>query len=562
MLKLWILNLILFPIVLFAHVEGESPVEFFFPKGRKIKSAPAQLSFKLINKIDEEIVPLEKLEKVHQYKLHAFLFDTSLEIFQHLHPTCDEKGNWTLPITLESKGNYYLWVQGTLKETQTTFAANALITVEEGKPGVKIKPFQESKRGSVLQREAKIRIDASLIAGWANPTTIELQRLDKKAFQLQPLLGEPAHIILISQDGRIFEHAHAMDILHPGGHAHTLSKKTREEAEKLWKEKGIQLLQAPLEVSKEGNYRVWVQFKESDEEMAIPLDLTFGGEIAWKKQDPTLPTSSFQYTPGKEISWKQYKEREADSWNEFKKFREREWPQAVQSFQKFQEGLEKEILPALFYALKDPLAVVSYQTFTDPKERHQGKYETSQDDAAGLRVVWLSKVQSRLISIIFFFELDLASLKNGMIRFQPISQQDAMRVRVEVKELDHMGRGFIGLSYEIHMDTGKVKTLFPGIYFTIEEKQPGKGITTHAHADMCLMCHHDRSYFTPQQLTQSFKNEFGELPGYIDFLSWARKINTDEKVITELKKQLSTPRKTFTLPGLLEAIAKRGNLPL
>jgi hypothetical protein len=272
-----------------------------------------------------------------------------------------------------------------------------------------------------------------------------------------------------------------------------------------------------------------------------------------RAQEPSWPASPYAYRPGERLSWEEYERLEA------RYFDPATVGKAAQALAVFNRELERETLPALRALFSDPLSVVAYAGFTHPSERHSGKYRTAKDDGAGLRVVWQRYVpvaggpgQVRLISAILFYDYDLAARK-----FRLISESDALRVRVEVKE-PVKGRGFVGLSYVLRMDRNfRVRSLAPGVYVRDNGELKDKRFTDTAQPEHCSMCHTSRNLIPLAHLKGAYQNDFALFQGPKDFMKFLRAANLRPSALQAAQEALAHPKRTFLPVGLLDAIRAR-----
>jgi len=205
------------------------------------------------------------------------------------------------------------------------------------------------------------------------------------------------------------------------------------------------------------------------------------------------------------------------------------------------------------------MSVVAYENFTDPEVRYRAQYQRrSRDDSAGLRVVWILNAsnqnnasEKRRISIILFYDFDFSSQ-----RFRLITEEDAMRVRVEL-ERRNGGGGIIGLSYVVRSDpNNRVTALEPGIYVHNNGELRDPRFTDSAQPEHCTMCHRSRAtYLSQRDWERASRNEFGELEGYRDFIAWLRQ--RSPQLEAQVRPILARPKQNFLPAGMVEAIRQR-----
>ncbi len=149
------------------------------------------------------------LELVHEKKIHLITVDESLNWFNHTHPEQQADGHYKLTTTFPAAGKYYLFSDFKVSDANATINRQELMVT-----------------GNVVTNRVK---DAekliSAIDGYNltlvksgefktnKPQTLAIQiEKDGKALtgkELQPYLGAPAHVMVISRADIEFLHIHA-----------------------------------------------------------------------------------------------------------------------------------------------------------------------------------------------------------------------------------------------------------------------------------------------------------------------------------------------------------------
>ncbi len=521
--------------VLFAHELDGSRIEIE-PEWEGVQKADVRsLQFQLIDRKKKETIEEKHLKETNKHYLHAFIFDSNQEYFARLHPVFDE-GVWKIEVNPPKKGKYFIWIQATLKDGNDEVAGVTRLETAGGVP-------TSQRRASDIQVQFQ---SSTLRANDETMGVLSFQTSKGKKPELVPYYEAPAHVVVVSRDGKRLIHTHAIDpegkfkVTESHAHRFSLRKFDLTEADK-------KFLLMPLEFAVAGNYRAWVEFKVGKDVITAPFDLKVLPEIAYRPQDASWPKVTGNYVAGLKLPWEEFQKLEEKYYKEYARHRERE------GLIMLSRVIEKETLPALLHVFADPLTVVSYEIFTDPIKRQKAEYELGGDQAAGLRVVWIGKAQGKFVTVIFFYDYDFRER-----RFHLISEKDAMRVRVEVAQL-HEGNGIVGLSYVLtHDKKGKIKAIEPGVYVDSEGKVMDKRFSEMAQPDRCNLCHHVRTpYLNQEELSLAMDNNFADNEGYKDFLAWAESKDKDPKLKLELTQILNRPKSHFLPEGLIEAIKDR-----
>ncbi|MBK9126249.1 MAG: hypothetical protein IPM13_00395 [Phycisphaerales bacterium] len=171
------------------------------------KAAPMVFTLK-----DAKGTPVKDLDTVHEKVLHLLVVSKDLSWFAHEHPTWRADGAFTMPVTFPAGGEYTLYFDFTpkgspqqvvpVKVTATgTPKAAVPLTVDADKPKT-IDGFTVA-----LDTEGKIK------TGGNAHMAFTISKDGKPVTTLRPYLGAMGHLVIISQDGTQFVHAHP----HEGG---------------------------------------------------------------------------------------------------------------------------------------------------------------------------------------------------------------------------------------------------------------------------------------------------------------------------------------------------------
>lgn len=161
---------------------------------------------------DAKGTPVKDLDTVHEKVLHLLAVSKDLSWFAHEHPTRRADGAFTMPITFPAGGEYTLYFDFTPKgspqqvvpvkvNASGTPKAAAPLKVDAGTPKT-IDGFTVA-----LDTEGAIK------AGGKAHMAFNITKDGKPVTTLRPYLGAMGHLVIISEDGTQFVHAHP----HEGG---------------------------------------------------------------------------------------------------------------------------------------------------------------------------------------------------------------------------------------------------------------------------------------------------------------------------------------------------------
>jgi hypothetical protein len=153
---------------------------------------------------------LKDFAVVHEQKIHLIIIRDGLDQFAHIHPEIDTTGNITATYTFPTGGTYRLYADHQpIGGSPAT--AMAEVKVAGDAPAIpSLKPDVPGKvKGDGL--DAKVSIVRPKTAG---EITIQFEVMDPlgtAATDLQPYMGAMGHLVVVSQDGRLYVHSHPMD---------------------------------------------------------------------------------------------------------------------------------------------------------------------------------------------------------------------------------------------------------------------------------------------------------------------------------------------------------------
>jgi len=196
---------------------------------------------------------ITKFTDVHERAFHLFIVSRDLETFAHVHPQLARDG--TLELRQDLAPGQYILIADFLPVGGTPQLVQRVIVT----PGYKgplfasPPPLNQSVSEQVVSG-LRVRLDASqLKAGRASPLRVEIAdaRTGAPVTDLEPYLGAPGHLLVVSQDGTAAIHGHPDDV--PGqvnrGPAVTFDP----------------VLPAP------GTYKLWVQFQRKGQVVTAPF---------------------------------------------------------------------------------------------------------------------------------------------------------------------------------------------------------------------------------------------------------------------------------------------------
>lgn len=230
----------------FAHGDDRISIEAE-TQGALTAAENIKFDFQMYDEDTKSVITENDLQDSHTKKLHLLAYDSSLNEFNHVHPTFNGE-IWSAELNLTTNGSYYIWAQGELNDG-TEFSASYRVNIVNGKPALETKPLGNIRNAAVGNTVVELS-KQKLKAGKMAMLDYTVSRNDGTQPEVTQYLGANAHIIAVSPDGDDLIHAHPMD----GANANT----------------GMIHVTFPTA----GDYRIWVQVIDGGVLKTVPLSVT------------------------------------------------------------------------------------------------------------------------------------------------------------------------------------------------------------------------------------------------------------------------------------------------
>jgi len=208
----------------------------------------AELVFTPKDKSDSTVVV--ELQETHEKLIHVIAVNEELTWFDHIHAEPDNTGAYKVRETFPAPGRYLVYAD--YKSTVGGPQTDRLEVNVVGNKNVSSQHQHQAKIKTETDGYALSIPDGKNLTTGAVSLPIVLEKDGKKLQRsdIQNYLGAVAHIILISQDDKDFIH------IHP------------ESSE-------ISPIHAHADISKPGQYRMWVQFQTNGKVHTADFTLNF-----------------------------------------------------------------------------------------------------------------------------------------------------------------------------------------------------------------------------------------------------------------------------------------------
>jgi hypothetical protein len=186
---------------------------------------------------------------VHEKRIHLIVVRDGLDRFAHIHPDIDSAGNLTVTHTFPTGGKYRLYADYKPVGKDQANAIAEVKVIGDAPPAPELIPNAPGKvSGTGLN--AKIAIPKAKAAEETKITFSLLDSMDKPVTDLQPYLGAMGHLVIISADGKLYVHAHAVEGKSANG-----------------------VVQFAAHFTQAGIYKAWGQFQRAGQVYTVPFVL-------------------------------------------------------------------------------------------------------------------------------------------------------------------------------------------------------------------------------------------------------------------------------------------------
>jgi hypothetical protein len=166
--------------------------------------------------IDRGRKPVTRFATVHERQLHLIVVRRDLTGYQHLHPTMDAAGTWTVSLRLPDPGVYRVYADFSATGADGT-STPVILGVDVGVPGPYTPvPLPAETRESTAG-PLTVRLEGAAQAGAVGTLWFRISSGGAPASdRLQRYLGAYAHLVAIREGDLALTHTHGSDLTERG----------------------------------------------------------------------------------------------------------------------------------------------------------------------------------------------------------------------------------------------------------------------------------------------------------------------------------------------------------
>jgi hypothetical protein len=147
--------------------------------------------------------PVRDFEVEHEKRMHLIVVRRDGRGFQHLHPTLDAGGTWSVPITLRDAGAYRVFADFKHDGVARTLAAD--LTVDGA---ARYLPLPEPAVAADAGQGYEVRLNAGRVRARREVGLHFSVTRDGRAVETQPYLGARGHLVALREGDLAFLHVH------------------------------------------------------------------------------------------------------------------------------------------------------------------------------------------------------------------------------------------------------------------------------------------------------------------------------------------------------------------
>ncbi|MFI9507716.1 hypothetical protein [Nocardia sp. NPDC052566] len=153
--------------------------------------------------LDANGAPLTKYVRNHDKDLHLIVVRRDMARFQHVHPTLDGSGTWSVPLDLSRAGDYRVFADFK-PEGGENLTLGADLRVSGGyDPQPLPAPATTATVGDYT-----VTLDGAIAPGQSSKVTLSVSRNGKPVNDLQPYLGAYGHLVALRAADLGYLHVH------------------------------------------------------------------------------------------------------------------------------------------------------------------------------------------------------------------------------------------------------------------------------------------------------------------------------------------------------------------
>jgi hypothetical protein len=167
------------------------------------RGRPSTLRFRIA---DADGRPVRDFSVEHEKRMHLIVVRRDGQGFQHLHPTMDAKGTWSVPLTLEEAGAYRVFADFKHDERARTLAADLAV---DG--SANYDPLPAPATTATTPDGYEVSLDEQSVRAGQEAELRFTVRRGGQVVRTEPYLGAGGHLVALREGDLAFLHVHPGD---------------------------------------------------------------------------------------------------------------------------------------------------------------------------------------------------------------------------------------------------------------------------------------------------------------------------------------------------------------
>lgn len=148
--------------------------------------------------------PVTRYTPTHDKELHLVVVRRDLSGFQHVHPTRDDAGAWTVPMTLPRAGDYRVFADFAPGDSTTAMTLGTDLSVA----GAYAPQPLPAPQPTATVDGYTVALNGELVAGQESALTLTVSKDGTPVTDLQPYLAAYGHLVALRDGDLAYLHVH------------------------------------------------------------------------------------------------------------------------------------------------------------------------------------------------------------------------------------------------------------------------------------------------------------------------------------------------------------------
>ena len=147
---------------------------------------------------------VRSLDEQHEQLMHLMVVRRDLTNYQHLHPSLDEDGSWSVPLTLPEPSVYRAFVDFSVDDEPLTLG------VDLTAPGnLKVEPLPSPTNAVRIEDGYEVELETGTpTADTGSSLSFRIKRGRREVENLEPYLGALGHLVALREGDLAYLHVH------------------------------------------------------------------------------------------------------------------------------------------------------------------------------------------------------------------------------------------------------------------------------------------------------------------------------------------------------------------